>query len=152
MTRTPGKGSLGQAGADAGKVQFATIGVNLLEALRQGQIDVGLVQEPALTLLQQAGALKIDPNMTLKQLVAAFDKVQIKPINPQGEKIRFQADRARNTVADLEAENADLTARLAAVEAFRLAGPSGGVDAGVIATVGDYLGVRRPLCVAVFVP
>ena len=40
---------LKQAGADAQKVQFATMGVNLLEALRQNQIDVGLVQEPALT-------------------------------------------------------------------------------------------------------
>jgi NitT/TauT family transport system substrate-binding protein len=32
------------------------MGVNLLEALRQGQIDVGLVQEPALTLLRRSGA------------------------------------------------------------------------------------------------
>jgi NitT/TauT family transport system substrate-binding protein len=47
---------LKQADADARKVQFATMGVNLLEALRQGQIDAGLVQEPALTLLQKAGA------------------------------------------------------------------------------------------------
>ena len=47
---------LKQAGADARKVQFATMGVNLLEALRQGQIDVGLVQEPALTLLRRSGA------------------------------------------------------------------------------------------------
>jgi NitT/TauT family transport system substrate-binding protein len=46
---------LKQAGADAGKVQFATLGVNLLEALRQGQIDAGLVQEPALTLITRAG-------------------------------------------------------------------------------------------------
>ena len=46
---------LKQAGADAGRVQFATMGVNLLEALRQGQIDVGLVQEPALTLLRRSG-------------------------------------------------------------------------------------------------
>jgi NitT/TauT family transport system substrate-binding protein len=45
-----------QAGADAGKVQFATMGVNLLEALRQGQIDAGVVQEPALTLLAKSGA------------------------------------------------------------------------------------------------
>ena len=44
---------LKQADADASKVQFATMGVNLLEALRQGQIDAGLVQEPALTLLQK---------------------------------------------------------------------------------------------------
>jgi sulfonate transport system substrate-binding protein len=46
---------LKQAGADASKVQFATIGTNLLEALRQGQLDAGLVQEPALTLIEQAG-------------------------------------------------------------------------------------------------
>ena len=47
---------LAQAMGDASKVKFATMGVNLLEALRQGQIDAGLVQEPALTLLQRAGA------------------------------------------------------------------------------------------------
>jgi NitT/TauT family transport system substrate-binding protein len=47
---------LKQAKVDASKVQFATLGVNLLEALRQGQIDAGLVQEPALTLLLRSGA------------------------------------------------------------------------------------------------
>src|SRR5205807_184360 len=47
---------LKQAGADAEKVKFATMGVNLLEALRQGQVDAGVVQEPALTLLKRAKA------------------------------------------------------------------------------------------------
>jgi NitT/TauT family transport system substrate-binding protein len=47
---------LKRANADAAKVQFATLGVNILEALRQGQVDAGLVQEPALTLLRQSGA------------------------------------------------------------------------------------------------
>ena len=47
---------LKQAGADKDKVQFATMGVNLLEALRQGQVDAGLVQEPALTILARSGA------------------------------------------------------------------------------------------------
>ena len=47
---------LKQANADHGKVRFATLGVNILEALRQGQVDAGLVQEPALTLLSGAGA------------------------------------------------------------------------------------------------
>jgi sulfonate transport system substrate-binding protein len=46
---------LKKAGADASKVQFATLGPNLLEALRQGQVDAGLVQEPALTLVERAG-------------------------------------------------------------------------------------------------
>jgi NitT/TauT family transport system substrate-binding protein len=57
---------LKQAGADASKVQFATMGVNLLEALRQGQIDVGLVQEPALTLLKKAGARVLMNGMDLE--------------------------------------------------------------------------------------
>ncbi len=47
---------LKQGGVDARKVEFATMGVNLLEALRQGQMDVGVVQEPALTLLRRSGA------------------------------------------------------------------------------------------------
>jgi NitT/TauT family transport system substrate-binding protein len=47
---------LRESKADAGKVRFATMGVNLLEALRQGQVDAGLVQEPAWTVLQRAGA------------------------------------------------------------------------------------------------
>jgi sulfonate transport system substrate-binding protein len=47
---------LKNANADVAKVQFATLGVNLLEALRQGQIDAGLVQEPALTVLSRSGA------------------------------------------------------------------------------------------------
>lgn len=47
---------LKQAGIEASKVSFATMGVNLMEALRQGQLDAGLVQEPALTLLKKSGA------------------------------------------------------------------------------------------------
>jgi NitT/TauT family transport system substrate-binding protein len=57
---------LKQAGGDAGKVRFATMGVNLLEALRQGQIDVGLVQEPALTLVQRAGGRVLMNGMDLE--------------------------------------------------------------------------------------
>src|SRR5207302_476895 len=56
---------LKQAGADAAKVQFATMGVNLLEALRQGQIDAGVVQEPALTLLAKSGAWVLMNGMDL---------------------------------------------------------------------------------------
>lgn len=47
---------LKQANADVNSVQFATLGVNLLEAVRRGDVDAGLVQEPALSILQQAGA------------------------------------------------------------------------------------------------
>src|SRR5262249_37289129 len=47
---------LKQAGGHAQQVKFATLGVNMLEPLRRGQVGVGVVQEPALTLLRRAGA------------------------------------------------------------------------------------------------
>jgi NitT/TauT family transport system substrate-binding protein len=47
---------LKQANADVNSVQFATLGVNLLEAVRRGDVDAGLVQEPALSILQEAGS------------------------------------------------------------------------------------------------
>ncbi|HEV7372963.1 ABC transporter substrate-binding protein [Arenibaculum sp.] len=46
---------LGQAGVDPGQVRFATLGPNLYDAVRLGQVDAGMVQEPALTLLLEAG-------------------------------------------------------------------------------------------------
>jgi NitT/TauT family transport system substrate-binding protein len=58
---------LRRAGVDDSKVQFATLGTNLLEALRQGQVDAGLVQEPALTLIEKAGG---------RTLVNAMDAAQ----------------------------------------------------------------------------
>jgi NitT/TauT family transport system substrate-binding protein len=44
-----------QAGADTARTRFAALGTNLFEALRRGQIDAGMVQEPALRLVQEAG-------------------------------------------------------------------------------------------------
>jgi NitT/TauT family transport system substrate-binding protein len=57
---------LKQAKADAAKVQVATLGVNILEALRQGQVDAGLVQEPALSVLTSAGSRTLVNAMDLK--------------------------------------------------------------------------------------
>src|SRR5699024_8606366 len=47
---------LERAGVDPERVEFATLGPNLYDALRLGQVDAGMVQEPGLTLLQEAGA------------------------------------------------------------------------------------------------
>lgn len=44
-----------RAGADPSRARFAALGTNLFEALRRGQVDAGMVQEPALTLVQEAG-------------------------------------------------------------------------------------------------
>ena len=46
---------LQQAGVDAGAIRFATIGTNLFDALRIGQVDAAMVQEPALSLIVEAG-------------------------------------------------------------------------------------------------
>src|SRR5262245_21779333 len=44
-----------RAGADPDRVRFATLGNNLYEPLRLGQVDAGMVQEPALTLITGGG-------------------------------------------------------------------------------------------------
>ncbi|WP_159586814.1 ABC transporter substrate-binding protein [Chelativorans xinjiangense] len=46
---------LAQAGVDSSAVSFAVLGPNLYEALRRGQVDAGMVQEPALSLLVEEG-------------------------------------------------------------------------------------------------
>lgn len=60
------------AGADADRVQFATLGVNLFDALRLGQVDAGMVQEPALSLLQEDGANVLFNAMDLEDAQEAF--------------------------------------------------------------------------------
>lgn len=47
---------LERAGVDSDTVRFATLGPNLFHALRLGQVDAGMVQEPALALLKEEGS------------------------------------------------------------------------------------------------
>ena len=54
------------SGADASGVDFATLGVNLYDALRLGQVDAGMVQEPALSLLEEDGARVLFNGMDLE--------------------------------------------------------------------------------------
>ncbi|HEX2724210.1 MAG TPA: ABC transporter substrate-binding protein [Beijerinckiaceae bacterium] len=63
---------LRRAGVEPAKVQFATMGTNLLEAVRQGQVDVGLVQEPALTLIERAGGRVLVNGMDSKDAERFF--------------------------------------------------------------------------------
>ena len=58
---------LEQAGVDASTVEFATLGTNIYDALRIGQVDAGMVQEPALTLLQRDGGNVIANLMDINQ-------------------------------------------------------------------------------------
>jgi NitT/TauT family transport system substrate-binding protein len=56
---------LGHVGADAKKVRFAALGTNLYDALRLGQIDAGMVQEPALSLITAAGGRELVNTMDI---------------------------------------------------------------------------------------
>jgi NitT/TauT family transport system substrate-binding protein len=47
---------LREAGVDPDNVSFATLGTNLFHALRLGQVDAGMVQEPSLSMLTDDGA------------------------------------------------------------------------------------------------
>lgn len=57
---------LEQAGADAKQVAFATLGVNLYDTLRLGRVDAGMVQEPALSLLEADGSQVLFNGMDLE--------------------------------------------------------------------------------------
>lgn len=56
---------LERAGVDPDSVEFATVGTNLYDAIRLGQLDAGMVQEPALTLLQERGSRVLVNGMDL---------------------------------------------------------------------------------------
>ncbi len=50
---------LDQAGAEADAVQFAAIGTNVFDALRIGQVAAAMLQEPALSLIVEAGGREL---------------------------------------------------------------------------------------------
>ena len=56
-----------RAGANPDRVRFATLGSNLYEPLRLGQVDAGMVQEPALTLITEGGGGVIANIMDIEQ-------------------------------------------------------------------------------------
>ncbi len=61
---------LDRAGVDPKGVQMATIGTNVFEALRLGQVDAGMVQEPALSLIVRAGGRELVNFMELDEAQA----------------------------------------------------------------------------------
>jgi NitT/TauT family transport system substrate-binding protein len=50
---------LDRGGVDERQVRFATMGTNVFEALRLGQVDAAMVQEPALSLIVAAGGREL---------------------------------------------------------------------------------------------
>jgi NitT/TauT family transport system substrate-binding protein len=58
---------LDQAGVDVDSVRFAAIGANIFDALRIGQVDAAMVQEPALSLVVEAGGRELVNFMEIEQ-------------------------------------------------------------------------------------
>lgn len=58
---------LDRAGANAEGVRFATIGTNLFDALRIGQLDAAMLQEPALSLIVEAGGRELVNFMEIQE-------------------------------------------------------------------------------------
>lgn len=63
---------LSQAGVDPDSVEFATLGTNLYHALRLGQVDAGMVQEPALSMVSEEGGNVLVNAMDLDDAEAHF--------------------------------------------------------------------------------
>ena len=58
---------LDRAGADADTVQFAAIGTNVFDALRIGQVDAAMLQEPALSLIVETGGRELVNFMEIEE-------------------------------------------------------------------------------------
>ena len=58
---------LDRAEVDAESVRFASIGTNLFDALRIGQVDAAMLQEPALSLVVQAGGRELVNFMEIEE-------------------------------------------------------------------------------------
>ncbi len=58
---------LDQANVDAAGVRIAAIGTNLFDALRIGQVDAAMLQEPALSLITQAGGRELVNFMEIEE-------------------------------------------------------------------------------------
>jgi len=58
---------LDRAGLDAARVRLATLGTNVFDALRLGQVDAAMVQEPALSLIVAAGGRELVNFMDLEE-------------------------------------------------------------------------------------
>jgi NitT/TauT family transport system substrate-binding protein len=63
---------LDQAGVDARNVRFATIGTNVFDALRLGQVEAAMVQEPALSLIVAEGGRELVNFMDLGEATASL--------------------------------------------------------------------------------
>jgi NitT/TauT family transport system substrate-binding protein len=93
---------LKKAGVDPVKVEFVALGPNLYDLLLRGEVDAGMVQDPALTLLQQSGG-KLLVNLmsraeSMQHLGGAY---QFMGLNTRPEVLEKKPETARKLVRGL---------------------------------------------------
>ena len=92
-----------RAGADPDRVRFATLGPNLYDALRLGQVDAGMVQEPALTLITDVGGGVITNIMDIdeanRHLGGAYEFMGVAMRVEEREKRRDEMSRLARALA-----------------------------------------------------
>lgn len=99
---------LDQASADANSVRYAAIGTNLFDALRIGQVDAAMLQEPALSLITQAGGRELVNFMEIdearRHLGGAYEFMGVAVRSEERDR---RLPEMRNLAAALEAGLAD---------------------------------------------
>jgi len=92
-----------QAKADPSKVRFAALGTNLYDALRLGQVDAGMVQEPALSLILAAGGGVLVNTMDItdadKYLGGAYEFMGVAVRAEERDRRRDEMRRLANALA-----------------------------------------------------
>ena len=106
---------LEQAGVDTKKVRYAAIGTNVFDALRLGQVDAAMVQEPALSLTVKAGGRELvnfmDIGQASKHLGGAYEfmgvSVRAKERDQRLPEMRRLAAALKKGLADTKAISPD---------------------------------------------
>src|SRR5215510_3434271 len=92
-----------KAGADPDRVRFATLGTNIYEPLRLGQVDAAMVQEPALTLITGGGggviANMMDIDEANRYLGGAYEFMGVAVRVEEREKRRDEMGRLARALA-----------------------------------------------------
>jgi NitT/TauT family transport system substrate-binding protein len=93
---------LKKAGVDPAQVEFVALGPNLYDLLLRGEVDAGMVQDPALTLLQQNGGKALVNLMSraesTQHLGGAY---QFMGLNTRAEVLEKKPETARKLVRGL---------------------------------------------------
>jgi NitT/TauT family transport system substrate-binding protein len=119
------------------------MGVNLLEALRQGQVDVGLVQEPALTVVKRAGGRVLMNAMDLEEAKSHLGgSFEFMGVAVRGKEI----EQRKPEMIALTKALADALKALRGMSGDQLSAPSQEMTTGLVSRVRrDHLAHRGPL-------